>query len=65
MDIRKVPGTSIMNTATGQTIYTPPVGEGLIRDLLANWERYLHAEDEMDHTSPYVKQALPKICSCE
>lgn len=55
MDIRKVPGTSIMNTVTGQTIYTPPVGEALIRDLLANWESYLHAEDDLD---PLIRMAV-------
>lgn len=55
MDIRKVPGTSIMNTLTGETIYTPPVGEKVIRDLLTNWERYLHADDDLD---PLIRMAV-------
>lgn len=55
MDIRKIPGTSIMNTATGETIYTPPVGEQLIRDLLTNWERYLTADDDLD---PLIRMAV-------
>lgn len=55
MDIRKVPGTSIMNTTTGETIYTPPVGEQIIRDLLSNWERYLHADDDLD---PLIRMAV-------
>lgn len=54
MDIRKVPGTTITNTVTGETIYTPPIGEDQIRTLLANWENYLHAEDGTD---PLIKMA--------
>ncbi|MCU5781633.1 hypothetical protein MA04_00933 [Alcanivorax balearicus MACL04] len=41
MDIRRVPGT-IANTLTNEVIYTPPVGEPLLRDLLSNWERFMH-----------------------
>ena len=33
-----------MNEATGRVIYTPPEGAELLRDKLANWERYIHAE---------------------
>jgi Fic family protein len=55
MDIRKIPGTSIVNSATGETIYTPPVGEQVIRDLLSNWERYLHANDDLD---PLIRMAV-------
>ncbi len=55
MDLRKLPGTVISNSATGGVIYTPPVGELVIRDLLSNWECFLHAEDELD---PLVKMAI-------
>jgi hypothetical protein len=55
MDIRTVPSTSIMNTASGEIIYTPPVGEPIIRDLLSNWERYLHADDDLD---PLIRMAV-------
>ena len=55
MDIRKVPGTTLTNPATGQTIYTPPVGETGIRNLLSNWESFLHAEDDID---PLLKMAI-------
>lgn len=55
MDIRKVPGTTLSNQATGEVIYTPPVGEQVIRDLLTNWESFLHAEDDID---PLVKMAI-------
>ncbi len=55
MDIRKLPGTVIGNQATGKIIYTPPVGEQVIRDLLTNWERFLHQEDSID---PLIKMAV-------
>ncbi len=55
MDIRKVPGTALSNQATGQVIYTPPVGEEVIRNLLGNWERFLHADDTID---PLIKMAI-------
>lgn len=55
MDIRKVPGTVIANQATKAVIYTPPVGETVIRDLLANWEAFLHADDDLD---PLIKMAV-------
>ena len=55
MDIRKVPGTFIGNQTTGETIYTPPNGEDVIRDLLTNWERFLHNDDDLD---PLIKMAI-------
>jgi len=54
-DIRKVPGTALTNQGTGKTIYTPPVGEARLRDLLANWERYLHKDTGID---PLVRMAV-------
>ncbi len=53
--VRRVPGTSIGNAATGQIIYTPPEGEALLRDLLANWERFLHEQTELD---PLIRLAV-------
>lgn len=59
MDIRKVPGSIIGNQATGETIYTPPYGENVIRDLLANWENYLHSTlSPDDSTDPLIKMAI-------
>lgn len=55
MDIRKIPGTTITNAVTGETIYTPPIGENHIRTLLANWEHYLHNDDGTD---PLIKMAV-------
>jgi Fic family protein len=55
IDIRRTPGTALMNDRTGQVIYTPPEGEALIRDKLANWERFLHEAEEID---PLVRMAI-------
>jgi len=55
MEVRKLPGTVISNTATNEVIYTPPVGEDVIRDLLGNWEQFLHADDDLD---PLIKMAI-------
>lgn len=52
--IRAVPGTALKNDR-GEVIYTPPVGEGVIRDKLANLEQFIHAEDDLD---PLVKMAV-------
>lgn len=54
MDVRKVPGTALRNSATQQVIYTPPEGESVIRNLLANWESFLHQDDDID---PLIKMA--------
>lgn len=55
MQVRCVPGTALANQATGEVIYTPPVGEDLLRTKLANWERYLHEERDID---PLVRMAV-------
>ncbi len=55
MDVRKVPGTVLSNPGTGEIIYTPPVGEAHLRALLANWEQYLHQQDDTD---PLIKMAV-------
>ena len=55
LDIRRVPGTALANDATGKVIYTPPQGEDLLRNLLANWERFLHETDELD---PLIRMAV-------
>jgi Fic family protein len=45
MQVRKVPGTALVNARTQETIYTPPQGEALLREALADWERFCHAEE--------------------
>jgi Fic family protein len=55
MAVRGTPGTTLRNDRTGDVVYTPPVGEPLLRDLLANWERFLNEAGELD---PLVKMAI-------
>jgi Fic family protein len=55
LDIRRTPGTTLSNTYTGEVIYTPPEGEARIRDLMSNWEKFLHADTDLD---PLVRMAV-------
>ena len=53
-DIRKTPGT-VLRDQNNNVVYTPPVGEDSIRELPANWERFIHGDDDLD---PLVKMAI-------
>lgn len=55
LDIRRVPGTKLANPTTGEVVYTPPEGEALLRDMLANWERFLHEHSDLD---PLIRMAV-------
>jgi Fic family protein len=55
IDIRATPGTALLNEATGKIVYTPPEGEAILRRLLANWERYIHAGTDID---PLIRMAV-------
>ncbi|CUR58508.1 conserved hypothetical protein [metagenome] len=55
MEVRAVPGTRIANPDTGQIIYAPPEGEVVIQDKLSAWERFVHADDDLD---PLVRMAV-------
>jgi len=55
MSVRRVPSIKLANDKTGDVIYTPPEGENQIRDFLANWEKYLHDESDVD---PLIKMAV-------
>ena len=52
--VRRTPGTRIANSR-GETIYTPPEGEAVIRDKLRDLENFMHADDGLD---VLVKMAL-------
>lgn len=52
--VRKVPGTALKNPQ-GEVVYTPPLGEAVIRDKLSNLEQFIHAHDGLD---PLVKMAV-------
>ncbi len=52
MQIRALPGTRI--AGDGRILYAPPEGEHVIRDKLADWERFVHADDDLD---PVIRMA--------
>ena len=62
MRVRKVPGTALVNARTQETIYTPPQGEALLREKLADWERFCHAEgndaERGGQIDPLVRMAV-------
>jgi Fic family protein len=55
LDLRRTTGTHLRNHATGKVIYTPPEGEPVLRELMANWESFLHDGSDMD---PLVRMAI-------
>ncbi|MBB2894253.1 Fic family protein [Flexivirga oryzae] len=55
MAVRSVPGTRIANPATQEVVYAPPEGAAVILDKLGDWERFVHATDDLD---PLVRMAL-------
>ncbi|MEA5402489.1 Fic/DOC family N-terminal domain-containing protein [Arcicella sp. DC2W] len=52
--IRVTPGTTLANSQ-GEVIYTPPSGESIIRDKLANLETFINEDNGID---PLIKMAL-------
>ncbi|MFT3904118.1 MAG: Fic/DOC family N-terminal domain-containing protein [Niabella sp.] len=52
--IRVTPGTTLSNTK-GEVVYTPPSGEAVIREKLANLEKFINEDDAID---PLIKMAL-------
>lgn len=52
--IRTTPGTTLSNTL-GEVIYTPPSGEQVIREKLANLETFINENDSID---PLIKMAV-------
>jgi len=54
---RKLPGTKLLNEATGETIYTPPQDFNAIQSLMANLEEFIN-NDEIYELDPLVKMAI-------
>ncbi len=55
INIRKIPETALQNPLTKQIVYTPPVGEDVIRNKLSNWEKFLYENSAID---PLIKMAV-------
>jgi Fic family protein len=54
---RKLPGTTLINAATGQTIYTPPQDPEEIKHLMTNLEKFINNPD-LCNFDPLVKMAI-------
>ena len=54
LQIRAIPGVALKNQHD-EVVYTPPVGDAVIRDKLSNLEKFIYAEDDLD---PLVKMAV-------
>jgi Fic family protein len=55
MTVRKTPGIKLNNDRTGATVYTPPEGEPLLRNLLDDWSHFMHSNLDID---PLVRMAV-------
>ena len=55
LDIRAESGTTLKNRMSGETIYTPPVGQQLLIEKLDNWADFMHRNTEFD---PLVRLAV-------
>ncbi|NOX16823.1 MAG: Fic family protein [Chlorobi bacterium] len=54
---RKLPGTELKNTTTGETVYTPPQDYSEIIKLMTNLEQFIN-DDTMSDFDPLVKMAI-------
>lgn len=54
---RKLPGTTLMNSSTGEVIYTPPQDPEEIKSLMANLEKFIN-DKEICTFDPLVKMAI-------
>lgn len=54
---RKLPGTAIKNTRTGETVYTPPQEPQEILSLMGNIEQFIN-DDALCDADPLVKMAV-------
>ncbi|MBS0031248.1 Fic family protein [Chitinophaga sp. 22321] len=55
--IRSTPGTALKNAINGETIYTPPCCEDVLREKLAALERFINDPDASP-LDPLIKMAL-------
>jgi len=54
---RKLPGTTLKNTSTGEIIYTPPQDPEEIKVLMSNLEKFINDKESSDF-DPLVKMAI-------
>jgi Fic family protein len=54
---RKLPGTTLKSSATGETIYTPPQNYNEINRLMTNLEKFIN-DPELGSFDPLIKMAI-------
>ena len=54
---RKLPGTALKNSITGETVYTPPQDFDTINRLMSNLEKFINDAELCDY-DPLVKMAI-------
>jgi Fic family protein len=54
---RKLPGTALKNSSTGETIYTPPQDINEINKLMTNLEKFINDPSMCDY-DPIIKMAI-------
>lgn len=54
---RKLPGTELKNTSTGETVYVPPQDYDTIVRLMQNLEEYIN-NDDLHPVDPLIKMAI-------
>ena len=54
---RKLPGTALKNSSTGETIYTPPQDIDEINSLMKNLEKFINDPSISDY-DPILKMAI-------
>ena len=55
LDIRSNSETTLKSRVSGRIIYTPPVGQQLLIDMLDNWADFMHRNTDID---PLVRMAV-------
>jgi Fic family protein len=55
LDLRAESGTTLKNRASGEVIYTPPVGQKRLQKMLDNWSEFMNRHTDID---PLVRMAV-------
>jgi Fic family protein len=55
LDLRSESGTKLRNRASGEVIYTPPVGQKRLQGMLDNWAEFMNRQTDID---PLVRMAV-------
>mgnify|MGYP001825957384 FL=1 len=58
LDLRAESGTRLKNRASGEVIYTPPVGQKRLQKMLDNWAEFMQKSTDVD---PLVRMAVQHL----